>query len=186
MRLVVVSRWARPGLAWAMRGGPIAPGLTPHLHMDLLPPPCLANSFPPAQCLLPAPLSVARPLAPPCPRRHSLDELEALVREKFAGVKDGGIAPPSFPPDAVTAVQGGLLLRMVPERDGHSIELQWPTVSEHQHYRQAPSHYASHLLGHEGEGSAFALLKARGWATGLVAGEAGTSYRWAPIVEGAR
>lgn len=30
---------------------------------------------------------------------------------------------------------------------------------------------------HEGEGSAFALLKARGWATGLVAGEAGTSYR---------
>jgi insulysin len=99
------------------------------------------------------------------------------VRDKFAGVKDGGIAAPAFPPDAVTAEQGGLLLCMVPERDGHSIELQWPTVSERQHYRQAPSHYASHLLGHEGEGSAFALLKARGWATGLVAGEAGTSYR---------
>jgi insulysin len=117
------------------------------------------------------------PTPRPLPCRHPLDELEALVREKFAGVKDGGIAAPAFPPDAVTSEQGGLLLRMVPERDGHSIEVQWPTVSEHQHYRQAPSHYASHLLGHEGEGSAFALLKARGWATGLVAGEAGTSYR---------
>jgi insulysin len=108
--------------------------------------------------------------------RHSLDELEALVRDKFAAVADTGISPPAFPPDAVTAAQGGALIRMVPERAGHSIELQWPTVSEQQHYRAAPTHYVSHLLGHEGEGSAFALLKARGWATGLVAGEAGTSY----------
>lgn len=170
--------------------------------------------------------------------------------------------------------------------------MQWPTVSEQQHYRAAPSHYVSHLLGyavynimylvfgctpgvdssalwvlaagwlagsvevnvafrplcelnhlrtpdhghaclcrHEGEGSAFALLKvgrnrgpwrlvfflfgcwqlartvpmsvtlaactlrphtllsscslslsqARGWATALVAGEAGTSYRQAGV-----
>ncbi|EFN55439.1 hypothetical protein CHLNCDRAFT_35384 [Chlorella variabilis] len=123
--------------------------------------------------------------------RHTLDELESLVRDKFAAVPDGGLAPPTFSPDAVAPDQGGLLIRMVPQRDGHSLELQaslggraraagwwgeWPTVAEQQHYRQAPSHYVSHLLGHEGEGSAFALLKARGWATGLVAGEAGTSY----------
>jgi insulysin len=38
---------------------------------------------------------------------------------------------------------------------------------------QAPSNYLSHLLGHEGEGSAFALLKAKGWANGLSAGESG-------------
>jgi insulysin len=30
-------------------------------------------------------------------------------------------------------------------------------------YRQAPTNYLSHLLGHEGAGSAFALLKVRGW-----------------------
>lgn len=33
----------------------------------------------------------------------------------------------------------------------------------------------SHLLGHEGDGSAFALLKARGWASALAAGESGSS-----------
>lgn len=51
-----------------------------------------------------------------------------------------------------------------------------PTIPEQQYYRQAPSHYVSHLLGHEGTGSAFALLKSLGWATGLVAGEASTSF----------
>lgn len=65
---------------------------------------------------------------------------------------------------------------MVPERDGHIIEIQWPTVAEQLNYRVAPSHYVSFLLGHEGEGSAFALLKAKGWATALVAGEASTSF----------
>ncbi len=33
----------------------------------------------------------------------------------------------------------------------------------------------SHLLGHEGEGSIFALLKNLGWATSLSAGESGNS-----------
>jgi secreted Zn-dependent insulinase-like peptidase len=50
-------------------------------------------------------------------------------------------------PDAVTPAQCGLLIKMVPEREGHSVELQWPTVSEQDHYRAGPSHYISHLLG---------------------------------------
>jgi hypothetical protein len=40
---------------------------------------------------------------------------------------------------------------------------------------KAPSNYLSHLLGHEGDGSAFALLKARGLASSLSAGESGNS-----------
>lgn len=108
--------------------------------------------------------------------RHTLDQLEGLVREKFGAVRDTGVAPPSFSDAAVTARECGTLLKMVPQRDTHSIELQWATVAEGEHYDAAPCHYVSHLLGHEGEGSVFAWLKAKGWASGLVAGEAGTSY----------
>ena len=61
---------------------------------------------------------------PAHPCRHTLDELESLVRDKFAAVPDGGLAPPTFSPDAVAPDQGGLLIRMVPQRDGHSLELQ--------------------------------------------------------------
>lgn len=78
---------------------------------------------------------------------------------------------PSSPPTAETST----LARAAPACP----RVQWPTLPEQQHYRAAPSHYASHLLGHEGAGSAYALLKERGWATALVAGEAGTSFRWA-------
>jgi insulysin len=108
--------------------------------------------------------------------RHSLDELEELVKSNFADVVDRGLKPAKFSENAVTEEETGILIKVVPERDGHSIELQWDTLSEQQHSDAAPSHYLSHLLGHEGEGSAFAYLKKRGWASGLVAGEASTSF----------
>lgn len=108
--------------------------------------------------------------------RHSLDELEELVRSIFAEVVDRGLTPAKFSEEAVTEDETGILIKVLPERDGHSIELQWDTLSEQQHSDAAPSHYLSHLLGHEGEGSVFAYLKKRGWATGLVAGEASTSF----------
>ena len=66
-----------------------------------------------------------------------------------------------------------MLLRCVPVREGHVLQLDWDTPPTDALYKQAPSNYLSHLLGHEGEGSAFALLKARGWASGLCAGESG-------------
>ena len=50
-----------------------------------------------------------------------------MVRGMFAAVPDAGIAAPAFSPDAVLPEQAGLLIRMVPERTGHSIELQAST-----------------------------------------------------------
>lgn len=108
--------------------------------------------------------------------RHSLDELESLVRENFGPVVNKSLKPSTFATDAITAEQIGTLIRMVPEREGHAVEIQWPTLSEQAHYKAAPCAYVSHLLGHEGTGSAFAALKAKGWATGLTAGEAATSF----------
>jgi len=49
----------------------------------------------------------------------------------------------------------------------------------HPKWREKPARYPSHLLGHEGEGSALSLLKKQGLATELCAGlavdEAGVS-----------
>jgi secreted Zn-dependent insulinase-like peptidase len=64
----------------------------------------------------------------------------------------------------------GLLVRVVPIKDTHTLELTWDIPPTEALYRQAPTNYLSHLLGHEGAGSAFALLKARGLATALSAG----------------
>lgn len=99
------------GLPWCWP----PPGCSPvQLHIPL--------AAGPSAC---PPFWLLTPLAAHLPHgRHSLDDLEALVRDKFDAVPDGGIAPPRFGADAVTPAQGGALVRMVPQRDGHSVELQ--------------------------------------------------------------
>ena len=48
----------------------------------------------------------------------------------------------------------------------YTFELGSPLV----HYKEKPTQYIGHLLGHEGEGSLLAWLKNKGWAEGLSAG----------------
>lgn len=61
-------------------------------------------------------------------------------------------------------------MRVVPIKESHTLEVTWDIPPTEALYRKAPTNYLSHLLGHEGAGSAFALLKARGLATALSAG----------------
>jgi len=48
--------------------------------------------------------------------------------------------------------------------------MNWPIPAQWRHYKEKAAQYCSHLLGHEGEGSLYALLKKKGWATALVTG----------------
>lgn len=141
----------------------------------------------------PAPLITSPPLSPPPPTpspgphshysanlmrlvvlgRHSLEELAALVGDAFAAVPSQGLAPPSFPPDLFTQQQLCCLTRVLPIKEGSVLTLAWPIPASEPHYRCTPTSLLSHLLGHEGSGSAFALLKERRWASALSAGESG-------------
>jgi secreted Zn-dependent insulinase-like peptidase len=67
----------------------------------------------------------------------------------------------------------GVLIRVVPIKESHTLSIEWDIPPTESLFRQAPTNYLSHLLGHEGAGSAFALLKARGLANALSAGEGG-------------
>jgi len=62
------------------------------------------------------------------------------------------------------------MIKIVPVKDRHKLELLWPLPPQDPHWRAAPFNYIAHLLGHEGEGSILSVLKQRGWATALVAG----------------
>ena len=47
----------------------------------------------------------------------------------------------------MTEAQAGQLIRMVPEKDGHMLDIQWAVPSEIRAYRHGPCGYLSHLLG---------------------------------------
>ncbi|KAG2422783.1 hypothetical protein HXX76_015803 [Chlamydomonas incerta] len=111
--------------------------------------------------------------------RQSLDELQEQVVPLFSQVPNKRLARPQFSDSVFLADQTGVLLRLVPVKEGQSLEMVWQVPPSERQYREQPLGYLSHLLGHEGEGSVFALLKARGWASALWAGESGGGMSFA-------
>jgi hypothetical protein len=62
-------------------------------------------------------------------------------------------------------------MHMLPAvKDVHEVGVTVILPCMHAHYPAKADHYLSHLIGHEGPGSLMSALKARGWATELVAG----------------
>eukprot|EP00873_Tetraselmis_striata_P029260 jgi/Tetstr1/449524/TSEL_036612.t1 len=106
--------------------------------------------------------------------KEDLDALEAMVRGMVAGVANSQLAPLEVDPD-MFGDNVGFLARVVPVGESSTLDLQWAIPPEYKSYRYSPAHYVSHLLGHEGPGSCFQLLKAKKWVTSLAAGESGLS-----------
>jgi insulysin len=106
---------------------------------------------------------------------QTLEELEVLARRFFAPVinRERSMplsSEPLFTPGALPA-----LLAIEPVRDSRSVTWTFPIPQMRQYYKEKPLSYLGHILGHEGEGSLLALLRAKGWANGLAAG-GGFSY----------
>ena len=85
---------------------------------------------------------------------------------------NGPVPPPAWP-DAFPYPNERLCrhYRVVPVKEHSFLTLTWPLPPIRGLYRSKPFRYVSHILGHEGEGSLLSLLKAKGWADQLMAGE---------------
>lgn len=108
--------------------------------------------------------------------KESLDELEAMVKQRFSAVPDKNvdiatIDEPMFAPGALP-----LYVEIKPLKEQRILSLAFPVESETPHYREKPLQYLGNILGHEGAGSLLSYLKAKGWVEGLSAG-VGLSYR---------
>tara|TARA_R110001592_G_scaffold362635_1_gene677511 strand:+ start:85867 stop:88755 length:2889 start_codon:yes stop_codon:yes gene_type:complete len=101
----------------------------------------------------------------------TLDELESMVRARFTEVPNRkGVQPkhgqPLFSPDSLP-----LLLTLKPVQELRQLSVTIPLPSMHEYYREKPLNYIANLIGHEGKGSLLSLLKEKGLAEGLSAGE---------------
>lgn len=102
-----------------------------------------------------------------------MDTLEELVIKIFSTIKNENISP-LFPGchevPLFTKEQLPCWHNIVPNSDAHHLRLYWPIPSLHSKFSEKPDRYLAHLLGHEADGSLFALLKRYGWVLQLVAG----------------
>jgi len=100
---------------------------------------------------------------------ESLDSLEQLVRERFTAIEDRNLGPDQStqPIFAKGSLPVRLEVKPIQERREVSYTFLVPLVRPH--YESKPEFYISNLLGHEGRGSLFAILKSFGWVTALSA-----------------
>lgn len=102
--------------------------------------------------------------------RENLDQLEALVRERFAQIPQHEV---SFPEHYPALFNEGFLPASVdikPEKELRQLGFNFPVPNPDNLYLYKPYEYIGNLLGHEGKGSLLSLLKRLGWAESLHAG----------------
>ena len=109
--------------------------------------------------------------------KEPLDELERMARERFAAVENKNRSldrkpVPLFAPQTLPAQ-----LSIKPQQNQRELSLVFPMPVQESWYREKPVEYLAFLLGHEGEGSLYALLRDRGWIESLSAGSS-LDNRW--------
>lgn len=62
------------------------------------------------------------------------------------------------------------IIKVTPVKDKRTLELTWILNDKSMYYKNAPSRYVSHILGHEGKGSLLSFLISEGLANSLSAG----------------
>lgn len=101
--------------------------------------------------------------------RESLDELEQAVTARFAEVPGRDL---ELPERDIPLFDRELPFRVhiQPEKEVRKLAFSFPVPSVKHEWRVKPLTFLGHLIGHEGEGSLLAKLKAEGLAEGLAAG----------------
>ncbi|SPO41170.1 related to STE23 - Metalloprotease involved in a-factor processing [Pseudozyma flocculosa] len=102
--------------------------------------------------------------------REPLDQLTTWVIDKFSGVRNTGRNPPEFPSSPLKPEQLQKQVFYKTVRDMRSMRIAFPIPDQGPLYRTKPSHFLSHFIGHEGEGSILSHLKRKGWCNRISAG----------------
>ncbi|CAI9099928.1 OLC1v1036825C1 [Oldenlandia corymbosa var. corymbosa] len=103
--------------------------------------------------------------------KDTLDKAQTLVENKFHEIQNIDKSSPRFTGQPCSSEHLQILVKAVPIKQGHKLRIIWPSTPEIRYYKEGPCRYLGHLIGHEGEGSLFYVLKKLGWATSLSAGD---------------
>lgn len=108
---------------------------------------------------------------------QSLDDLEALVAERFGPVVDRALGPRPGNPGLYrpATLPASYAWRTV--KSMRTLRFTFPIPPLVPHYRTKPAGYLATLIGHEGSGSLHDVLSSRGWIEALSAGAHGADER---------
>lgn len=112
--------------------------------------------------------------------RLPMKTLEEIVTDKFLAIPRNDEPPEDFSEyvDSFDTDRFYKLYKIQPVKDLYGVDLNWAFPSMLSKYRSKPHHYLSWVIGHEGKGGLFALLRERLWATDIYCGndESGSAH----------
>ncbi|RVX09644.1 Insulin-degrading enzyme-like 1, peroxisomal [Vitis vinifera] len=94
--------------------------------------------------------------------KESLDKIQSLVEHKFQEIQNKDRSNFQIPGQPCTSEHLQILVKTVPIKQGHKLRVIWPITPSIHNYKEGPCRYLGHLIGHEGEGSLFYILKTLG------------------------
>ena len=99
-----------------------------------------------------------------------LDELETMVRERFSAIANRNLTARTHPEPLYDLEQLPEKVTAQTLKDSRNMTLSFPIPSQRDNYQTKPASYVANLLGHEGHGSLFDVLKRAGLVESLSAG----------------
>ncbi len=100
--------------------------------------------------------------------RESLDDLQAMVAQRFSQVKNNKVKVDDIERPLLKESPMQFILK--PRKELRELSISFPMPDFRSRYHEKPLSYIGHILGHESEGSLLYVLKAKGWAERLRAG----------------
>ncbi|KAL5226535.1 hypothetical protein ABZP36_014800 [Zizania latifolia] len=110
--------------------------------------------------------------------KESLDCIQSFVERLFSDIKNNDQRNFKCPSQPLSREHLQLLVKAIPISEGDYLKISWPVTPNIHFYKEGPCRYLSHLIGHEGEGSIFHIIKELGWAMSLMAGEGSDSAQY--------
>jgi len=107
-----------------------------------------------------------------------LDETQALVTKLFKDVENKKIDPPIAKGTPWTEKYLMRQITWVPVKNKRQMVMKWHIPALKKVYKKKTGSVMSHLLGHEGEGSLFTLMRSKGWANSLSAWSEKSNEDW--------
>lgn len=102
--------------------------------------------------------------------KESIPALKKWVEELFSPIKNKNLTPFSTDIALFNDDQKGIRIDYIPIKDVHKLTFSFPMPWKEEYRLTKPDLIIAHLLGHEGEGSLYAMLKSKGWVNSLSAG----------------
>jgi len=99
-----------------------------------------------------------------------LDDLETMVRKRFSDIANRNLMAKTHPEPLYDLTQLPEKVTAQTLKDSRHMTLSFPIPSQRGNYQTKPASYVANLLGHEGHGSLFDVLKRAGLVESLSAG----------------